>query len=87
MHEFVSYNLDGGNYHINDDGLDTVELKDSYQNNTPFPHIVISKAVDPNMLSDIAEEVNNFQPQVKKSFYGSIKKFTPLIITKLFAKK
>ena len=87
MHEFVSYNLDAVNYHINDDGLDAVELKDSYQNNTPFPHIVIPKAVDPNMLSDIAEEVNNFQPQVKKSFYGSIKKFTPLIITKLFAKK
>jgi len=76
MSRLISYNVDTDSYSINNDVFDITELQKSYQNNTPFPHIVISSAIDQDMLNDIAEEVNNFQPKAQKKFYGSIKKFS-----------
>jgi len=74
MSKLISYNVDADNYSIVNDVFDTIELQKNYQNNTPFPHVVISSAIDQAILNDIAEEVNNFQPKVQKKFFGSIKK-------------
>ena len=76
MSKLIFYNVDTDNYSIVNDVFDTIELQKNYQNNTPFPHVVISSAIDQAILNDIAEEVNNFQPKVQKKFYGSIKKFS-----------
>jgi Rps23 Pro-64 3,4-dihydroxylase Tpa1-like proline 4-hydroxylase len=51
------------------------ELKKQYQDNQPFPHIVIDNAFNIDMVSEVERELSVFSDwDGEKSFYGSSKK-------------
>lgn len=76
MSRLISYNKNTEDFSINNNALNSTELHKKYQNNTPFAHVLISNAIDKEILHDIANEVRIFQPENQKNFYGSIKKFS-----------
>ena len=51
------------------------ELNNQYQNNQPFPHIVIDDAFNIDMVREVEGELSGFSDwDGEKSFFGSIKK-------------
>ena len=68
---------------VNKEKREIKKLKKIFEENTPFPYVVIPNAIDPNVLSNISEEVEILNPSLQKNFYGSVKKFTESRLSKL----
>ena len=52
--------------------MDLIELNRQYVNDTPFPHIVLTNALEIDELTPVADEINKFNDwDGEKQFYGS----------------
>lgn len=51
-----------------------ISLKDSYTENSPYPHIMIDGLFDENLLEKISEECSQSFKDIDKHFYGSVGK-------------
>ena len=67
----IAVNLDYEQYY-----KEAQKLHDEYQENTPFPHIIIDGMFDNNLLLRISDECGEAFKEKQKIFYGSIGKHT-----------